>query len=180
MRRSRATVAHIQRPVLAGGNVGWAHKSNGPAEAATSPSQILNLSRKENAVDARSDIIKGAWLEGPTPLVARTAAQIAVWRESGDFVPVLWNGGLLGAAPHVMDRVRVPDPISAEDYIVGMEFLGFRFYAAEHEGRSWFLVGLPEEPIPPPWHAYSLRLETAFDRAKRKAEAIEFLKRRAA
>lgn len=118
------------------------------------------------------------------------AADIAGWREGGVIVPVMmpiaasataeWSGSravLIGIPAKRLNALPLPDPLTAEAFIVGMEVLGFRFGLSEMDGRPALWRTEPDH-LPEAWDRYAMRLLAVFHERKITAEAIAFLRDR--
>ena len=103
------------------------------------------------------------------------AACIAHWRERGQFVPHCRDGVFMGGfnGRH-LDWMKPDASITPEDYVVGLELLGFRLVVWRPIDELRLGRMESDQPIPPAWHAHAINIMWAFG-SDRNEEAIAFL-----
>lgn len=89
--------------------------------------------------------------------------------------PLVRHGEVIAyVAPRLMPKPTLP--LSAEDYVVGLETLGFRFEVHRlTDGRTGIYTLNPEAETPPGWHGVSIAIMNAFDSRERHDELAAFL-----
>lgn len=101
------------------------------------------------------------------------------WHRADPFglVPIVEKGEFAWMVnPRRLARYKLPAPLSAEDYVVGLELLGFRFAVDQRPGGpAGILTAFPAEGLPPNWRAMSITIMSAFDAQERHDELAAFL-----
>ncbi|WP_416356327.1 hypothetical protein ACLNGM_20190 [Aureimonas phyllosphaerae] len=101
------------------------------------------------------------------------------WHRADPFglVPIVRKGEFAALVnPRSLARYTPPVPISAEDYVVGLEVLGFRFAVDQRPGGpAGILTIFPADGLPPNWRAMSITIMSAFDAQERHDELAAFL-----
>lgn len=89
--------------------------------------------------------------------------------------PLVRHGEVIAyVAPRRMPAPTLP--LSAEDYVVGLEVLGFRFEVHRlADGRTGIYTLNSEAETPPGWHGVSIAIMGAFDSRERHDELAAFL-----
>ena len=93
------------------------------------------------------------------------ASCINAWRQSGQLVPFAHDEKLLFLIDptHLVEHVWTDRSLDVEDYVVGLELLGYRFQLERRAGGGDVLFRKePDPPLAPAWDAHALRIMTAF------------------
>lgn len=106
-------------------------------------------------------------------------ACLAHWQQDGRLIPIARHGELLCfAAPSFLHHVWSEAPISIEDYVIGLELLGYRFQLETRAGGGDVLFRKEPDPaLPPTWEDHAIRIMTAFGPG-RNAEVKAFIHQR--
>lgn len=105
---------------------------------------------------------------------------IELCRTSGDFVPVVSNGQVWGAAADRLETLRpTAETITAADYVEGLEVLGFAFEVLTREDGTEYLARIePEAPLPEAWDRRAVDLTVAFRPRDTDTEVVDFFRSR--
>lgn len=105
---------------------------------------------------------------------------IAFARQYGVMVPIARDGALLCLVNHRhLDKMPLASPLPVEDFVVGLEMLGYQFHLWNpHDGSAQKVFRQePEDDLPPAWARQEWRIMLAFG-GRRWEEIAAFLRLR--
>ena len=101
------------------------------------------------------------------------AEMLDTYRASGEFIPAVVSGKFAGFVNRrSIEQIGFDMPLSAEDFVLGMELLGWRFYAMRTPDGPHLCSMLPRDPLPPSWAEHEARLTLSLTGVTSRATSI--------